>query len=97
MRVMELAVQKLGDLIGVTLVSEKNWHNILDEVNKAIRAMDHKAARTKAFAGVSSNLHNVKLAWRNEVMHPKQTYTLEEAKSVFEAVRSFMNHLALLI
>jgi hypothetical protein len=45
-------------------------------------------------AGISSNLYNVKIAWRNEVMHPKQTYTPDEGKMVFIAVRGFMSDLA---
>ena len=40
---------------------------------------------TKKYAAISSNLYHVKLAWRNEVMHPKQTYTEEEALEVFAA------------
>jgi hypothetical protein len=97
MRVMETGVQVFGDKLGVPLASEKNWQNILDEINKAIKALDQKAAQTKAFAGVSSNLYNVKLAWRNEVMHPKQTYTPDEAKKVFSAVENFMCDLASII
>ena len=36
----------------------------------------------------------MKLAWRNEVMHPKQTYTEEEALEVFAASKAFMRELA---
>ena len=39
MRVMELWVQVFGDKLGVKLVAEKNWQNILDEINKAIKAL----------------------------------------------------------
>lgn len=94
MRVMELGVQKLGETLGVALVSEKNWQNILDETNKAIKALDHKQSRTKALAEVSSHLYGVKVAWRNEVMHPKQTYTPEEAEAIFNNVRTFIRELA---
>lgn len=76
--------------------SEKNWQNILDEVNKAIRALNQKAVETKAYAAASSHLYNVKLAWRNEVMHPKQTYTHEEAKKLHSAVDTFVRDLALM-
>lgn len=94
MRVMEIAVQRFGDKLGVALATEKNWQNILDEINKAIKALDHKAPRTRAYAGASSHLYNVKIRWRNEVMHPKQTYTTAEAKDVFDAVRTFIRDLA---
>ena len=94
MRVMELAVQKFGDRLNVPLVSELNWQNILDQINKAIRARDHHAPLTKAYAAAAAHLYNVKVAWRNEVMHPKQTYTDEEALAIFNAVQFFVRDLA---
>ena len=94
MRVMEIGTQKLGDALGVQLASQKNWQNILDGVNKAIKALDQKAAQTKAYAATSAHLYNVKLTWRNEVMHPKQTYTHEEATKVYSAVDIFIRDLA---
>jgi hypothetical protein len=93
MRVTEIAVQRFGDKLGVPLVTEKNWQNILDQINSAIRAMNHKDPKTRAYAEAASHLYNVKVAWRNEVMHPKQTYTFEEAKAIFDNVKTFMNDL----
>ena len=97
MRVMETGVQILGNRLGIQLTADKNWQKILDEANKAIKALNQKDATTKAYAGISSNLYNVKLALRNEVMHPKQTYTPDEAKNVFHAVRNFTQDLAALL
>ncbi len=94
MRVMEIAVQDFGDKLGIALVSEKNWHTILEEVNKAIKGLDQKSPQTKAYAEASAHLYNVKLCWRNEVMHPKQTYTEEEARAIFSAVETFICDLA---
>jgi HEPN domain-containing protein len=97
MRVMELAVQYFGAELGVALASEKNWQNILDEINKKIRALNHKLPETKTYAEAASHLYNVKVAWRNEVMHPKQTYTDEEANAIFSSVRTFVRDLVGLI
>lgn len=94
MRSMEIAVQRFGDTLGVALATEKNWQNILDEINKAIKALDQKSAQTRAFAEASAHLYNVKLCWRNAVMHPKQTYTDDEARSLFDAARVFIRDLA---
>ncbi len=94
MRVMEIGTQKLGDALKIQLPAQKNWQNVLDEVNKAIKALDQKAAQTKAYAAASAHLYNVKLAWRNEMMHPKQTYTHDEATKVFSAVDTFTRDLA---
>jgi hypothetical protein len=93
MRVMELAVQKLGDKLGVTLVQEKNWQVILDGVDKAIKALP-KSPTKVAMSQATASLYAVKVAWRNEVMHPKETYTLEEAENLIRLVKMFMQQLA---
>jgi hypothetical protein len=97
MRIMEIGVRRFGDVLGVQLPDDKNWQNILDEINKAIKALDQKAPLTKKYAGASAHLYNVKLASRNEVMHPKQTYTPDEARRVFDATDAFIRDLANLI
>ena len=97
MRIMEIALQHFGTAVGVTLVDEKVWQVILDQINAAIKKMDAKQPKTKAYTAAASHLYNVKVAWRNEVMHPKQTYTLEEAKKVFDNVKTFTGDLAGLI
>jgi hypothetical protein len=97
MRVMEASVQYLGKRLSINL-TRKTWHNILDEVDKAIKDMPVTTARQKArrdrFAGASAHLRMVKDAWRNNVMHPKESYTQEEAERVFRNVKDFMIHMA---
>jgi hypothetical protein len=44
-------------------------------------------------AGAAAHLHTVRIAWRNEVMHPKQTYTVDEATRIFNSVESFFRDL----
>ncbi|MGA7833260.1 MAG: hypothetical protein WCA21_20070 [Terracidiphilus sp.] len=94
MRVMEVGVQQFGAKLGVMLVTEKNWQNIVDEINKAIKVLAPKALGTVEMSQASANLYCVKLAWRNEVMHPNDTYTLEEAENLIRVVRIFMGQLA---
>lgn len=94
MRIMEVGVQAFGATLGVKLADEKNWQNILDEVNKAIKALPPKDSKTVMMSQTSANLYAVKLAWRNEVMHPKDTYTLEEADNLIRVVKIFMQQLA---
>jgi hypothetical protein len=96
MRIMETGVQEFGKKLGVSLVNEKNWQNILDEANKAIRTLP-KGPTTVEMSHAAANLYAVKLAWRNEVMHPKDTYTLEEADNLIRQVRAFMQQLAKII
>jgi hypothetical protein len=97
MRIMETGVQVFGLKLGVELADEKNWQNILDEVNKAIKALSPKDSATVKMSQASANLYAVKLAWRNEVMHPKDTYTLEEADNLIRQVKIFMEQLATIV
>jgi len=97
MRIMEVAIQEFGTALGVKLTNEKNWQNILDEINKAIRALPAKDARTIALSQAAGHLYNVKVAWRNPTMHPKITYTLEEAADLISTVKAFTNELVQII
>jgi hypothetical protein len=94
MRIMEVGVQELGNKLGVQLVNDKVWQVILDGINSKITALPQKDPRTVELAQASANLYAVKLAWRNEVMHPKDTYTLEEADNLIRQVKIFMEQLA---
>lgn len=98
MRVMELAVQFLGKKLKINFVQEKNWGNILDEVDRAIKQLASNNRQQKSnrnrYAEASAHLRAVKDAWRNNVMHPKDTYTEEEAERIFRNVKDFMVHLA---
>jgi hypothetical protein len=42
---------------------------------------------------IAKYLRHVKNAWRNPTMHPKRTYTEEEARDILNCVRSFMREL----
>ena len=99
MRVMEDGVQALGKKLKIQLnVKAETWYQILEHVDKAIDSMPNKTPaqrkRKENHANVSVLLSHVRIAWRNDVMHPKKTYAPEEAKEVFDAVKSFMRHLA---
>jgi hypothetical protein len=48
----------------------------------------------KEYATITSHLYSVKVAWRNAVMHPKASYTEDEAEEVLRQVIIFVNHLA---
>jgi hypothetical protein len=94
MRIMEVGVQQLGTKLGVTFTDQKNWQPILDETNKAIKTLPPKDPATVELCQVAANLYSVKVAWRNEVMHPNDMYTLEEAENLIRQVKLFMGQLA---
>lgn len=94
MRVMEIGVQEFGQVLNVPInVQEKTWGQIQNHTKAAIAAItDHR--RKERMASVDANLNNVRIAWRNNVMHPNATYTEEEAERILLATRGFMEELA---
>lgn len=95
MRAMELAIQALASKLGVTNV-DRVWGNLLSDINTVILNMPKGTDRNR-WSESHSHLYHVKQAWRNPTMHPKKTYTDAEAKALFDAVCSFMQHLAPLV
>ncbi len=63
---------------------------ILDKLTLLSARWIPKHCKTKAYAQAASHLYNVKVAWRDEVMHPKQTYTFDEARDIFGNVKTFI-------
>lgn len=95
MRAMEDAVKVLGAKVGVANV-EKEWGKILSDLATKIEAMP-KGSRRDEWSACHVNFYHVKQAWRNSTMHPKKTYTPDQALEVFDAVRAFMRHLSILV
>jgi len=106
MRVMEVGVQSLGTRLGVELAEEKEWGRILNKINDRIYKVLYPSNKQLSaeeknerdtYAETVAYLTNVKNAWRNRTMHPKATYTREEAKKVFGFVEDFMQNLVPLV
>jgi HEPN domain-containing protein len=95
MRAMEAAVQTLCTKLEIAN-PEREWGKLLSDIAKAIEKMPRDAVRNK-WSETHTHLYHVKQAWRNDTMHPKQTYTPDEAKAIFEAVKVFMGGLASLL
>lgn len=95
MRAMECAVQTLTAKLGFAN-TDRVWGHLLADMNKAVEAMP-KGAKRDSWSECHSLLYHVKQAWRHNTMHPKETYTYEEAMDVYVAVRAFMSRLAEMI
>ena len=102
MRVMEFGIKKLGKKLRVDIdVEKETWYQIEQHVNKAIAAMPSSTSanqkKKQKHASAAAGLGSVRIAWRNDVMHPKATYTEEEARRIMDHVGGFLNSLCPLI
>jgi hypothetical protein len=100
MRVMEVGVQELATALKIQLSKDQVWFwgKISAEIDEKIKTKKAKTPRSqelkRPFEEAAAYLHHVKDVWRNQVMHPKSTYTEEEAGRVLSNVKQFMQHLA---
>jgi hypothetical protein len=102
MRVMEFGLRSLGkSLNNPALDAKKNpsWESILEKCDKELkRPLADRSAEWRAndvfFSAATANLRSVKDAWRNPTMHVERDYDDEQALSVINAVKGFMQHLA---
>jgi hypothetical protein len=101
MRVMEAGIRQLGITLSPTIKSDVPWGQIATavkaEIDKMPRTTTAEKARHEQFAALYARLDSVRLAWRNNVMHPKESYDEEEASELLYSVKTFMKHLAAII
>ena len=102
MRVMERGVRRLGRKLKITIpVEEKDWGAISSHINGALKRLPNSTPSEKRihsrYAKAAVYLDNVREAWRNPTMHPKETYTEEEAENAFRFVKQYMEYLAAIV
>lgn len=95
MRAMEVVVQRLAKRLKIKNL-DRVWGMLLSDIDTAIKAMP-KGAKKDRWSEARANLYHVKQAWRNDTMHPKQTYTQDQAREVFNAMGTFARQLATLL
>ena len=95
MRIMERSVHKLAQIFKVQLNTKTNsWNDITTALSNALAKMPGQTSAQKKkkakLADAVAQLTSVRIAWRNEVMHPKRTYTKKEADNIFRYVEGFL-------
>ena len=95
MRVVETAVRALGVTMGIS-APNADWGAVIRALDEELKAPKNqqKLPDHKFLAGASSQMHAVKLAWRNQVMHVDTTFSLDNARDIFNATKALMQHLA---
>lgn len=106
MRVLEHCVQRFGRRLKITDIDVKRetWHQIMLHVHKKVEALPGgtkatvaQSNRKQSFAVAASRLDHVRIAWRNDVMHPKATYDEKEAFDVLSSVGVFLESIIKLV
>jgi hypothetical protein len=100
MRVLEHGLRALALHLEKTF-DVQTWQVIIDQIESQIKALSkslppgpQKSARLQFLSEVAKEFSFFKDGWRNHVMHNRVTYNDEQARSVMDHVRSFMNRLS---
>ena len=101
MRVMECIVRRLGKKLRIKFNPERDtWQRILKRVKAKIDVMPLNSSgqikKQAKYQDIYLDLGAVKDAWRNPTMHPRATYTEEQAKKIIDKVRDFVRDFAAL-
>jgi len=98
MRALEIALSAMAKPFNVS-TDHKNWHNVIDEIEKGIKGMNSSLGPTwkddqEFHAGAASHFRMLKDGWRNHAMHARFKYTEEEAEEIYRSTRAFIRHLS---
>lgn len=96
MRIAELGLRALAQPLGI-MDPNPDWGAVIRKIDAELKAPKDKRTLNIDYgflAGVSSHMHAVKLAWRNQAMHVDATFSLDNAREIFNAMKALMQHLA---
>ncbi len=95
MRVLEIGLSVLAKDVGITKIDYRNWESLIHEVETNIKtASGGDKVKEQFYSEAALQFRYFKNAWRNHVMHVRDTYDEERAETIFGHVREFMVHLA---
>lgn len=98
MRVLEVGLQALASKLSISLAKDTNWQNVLNAVQSAMKMLPRSTRQEKDFlakcSAAHAHLQSVKDAWRNDVMHPRASYSEHQVIDVIENSRALMVKIA---
>lgn len=102
MRALEHGLHALAAKVGLDpdAMAQENWKNVIDQIEKAIRAMEaapktpEKISRIQSLSSAAAQFRYFKDAWRNHASHAKTIYDQHEGERVWTHTKTFMEQMA---
>ena len=92
MRIVEIGLRSVAPLFGIH-ESKPDWGKVIRAVDDYLKLPKNERKlefEDEYLANISSQMHAVKLAWRNQVMHVDTTFSLDNARQIFEQTKLLM-------
>lgn len=99
MRVLEIGLSALANELKVA-DDRKNWENVINGIEVEIKKVNNAThgddwlAKQQFYSEAALQFRYFKNAWRNHVMHVRDSYDEQRAEAIFDHVKQFMQHLA---
>ncbi len=94
MRVLEIGLSVLAKDAGIIKIDYKNWESLIQDIEANIKtASAGDKVKEQFYSEAALQFRYFKNAWRNHVMHVRDTYDEERANTIFGHVKEFMVHL----
>jgi uncharacterized protein (DUF2267 family) len=93
MKPIEVALGALAKHVAAKMPKIEMWGHV-EQAIKNTFPDPNKQSPDKFVNETMAFFSSVRTAWRNDVMHVARAYTEDEARVIFETVRTFMRHLA---
>ena len=95
MRILEIGLCTLAKALDVEH-ERRNWNELIEGIEKQIRANGRKYGRDKEqfYSECASGFWMFKNAWRNHVMHVRDSYPEDRAVEILNNVLSFISQLS---
>ena len=95
MRVLEIGLTALAKDMGIIKIDYKTWESLIQDIEKQITAASAgDKLKEQFYSEAALQFRYFKNAWRNHVMHVRDTYDEQRAETIFGHVKEFMVHLS---
>lgn len=97
MRVVEVALRSLAGPLGIT-DPIPSWNTVIRKLDKELKLEPRQRTLKADYAfleAVAAQMHAVNRAWRINAMHVDATFSADNARDIFSATRSLMQHLSI--
>lgn len=99
MRILQFGLNALARDLGISC-DDSNWRVVIDQIEAAVKKVGKHTSgpdwkqKEQFCSEAALQFRHFKNAWRNHVMHARQSYDEERATAIFHHVEEFMKHLA---
>lgn len=99
MRVLQIGLNAMAKKLGIEY-KDTNWNTIIDQIEAEIKKISKASSgsawkeKEQFYSEAATQFRYFKNAWRNHIVHGRQSYDEKRTRAIFEHVKQFMTHIS---